>query len=71
MKIASHAQMDNCPITCADIQAVKHIVGLNLYALKGKAVTTASTVVSGKIECLPCSIMDQYQKAIKGVDIML
>jgi hypothetical protein len=28
-------------------------------------------VVSGKIECLPCSIMDQYQKAIKGVDIML
>jgi hypothetical protein len=69
-KITDGAHMDNCPITCADIHAAEHIFGPNLGALKGKSVTKASIPVSGKIESVPPSIMERYQKAVMATDIM-
>jgi hypothetical protein len=70
MKIADGAHMDNCPVTRWDIRAAECIFESNLGAQKGKTVSKVSTPVAGKIYCVPRSIMERFQKAIMGVDIM-
>jgi hypothetical protein len=62
--------MYNCPITDGDIRAAEHIIGPTVLVLKGKIVTKASVPVSGKIESVPQSIMEHYQKAIMYMDIL-
>jgi hypothetical protein len=69
-KITDGAHMDNCPITDGDIRAAEHIIGPTVLVLKGKIVTKASVPVSGKIESVPQSIMEHYQKTIMSMDIM-
>ena len=50
--------------------AAERIFGPNLGALKGKTVYRRGVLVSGRIEGVPPSILERYQKVTLSIDIM-
>jgi hypothetical protein len=71
MKIADSKHIDNCPVGRAGIVAAERIFGTNLGALKGKTIYQPRIPVSGRINGVPPSILEWYQKVTLSIDIVL
>ena len=69
-KIANSQLITNLPINHADIAAADCIFGPNLGALKGKMLKHRSVPVDGKIEGVPPSILERFQKVVLAINLM-
>jgi hypothetical protein len=71
MKIEDSKYIDNCPVGRAGIAvAAERIFRTNLGALKGKTIYQPGIPVSGRIDGVPPSILELYQKVTLSIDIV-
>ena len=70
MKIVHNKLLPNCPITCDDIVAAKHIFGPDIGSLKGNTVHRPGERVDARTATIPPVLMSQYRDIMLGADIM-
>ena len=68
--IADSQLIANLPIGCTDITAAEQIFGPNLGALKDKMPKHRSLPVDDKIDGVPPSILECFQKVVLAIDLM-
>ena len=69
-KIVESQLIANLSIVRADITTAECIFGPNLGALKGKMPKHQSVPVDGKIDGVPPSILEHFQKVVLAIDLM-
>jgi hypothetical protein len=70
IRIVDNKLLPNCPITCNDVIAAKHIFGPDVGSLKGKTVHRALERVNARMMNLPLVIMERYHDILLEGDIM-